>query len=81
MIDYVSPSLFVASGGSGHAFKFAPILGQLIVDSLRGKLPAEQAHAFSYASFKSGSGGDPSRGGNTERRLLKVEDMLVRAQL
>ena len=29
--------LFVATGGSGHAFKFFPVLGKMIVDSIEGK--------------------------------------------
>jgi glycine/D-amino acid oxidase-like deaminating enzyme len=29
--------LFVAAGGSGHAFKFAPVLGTLIADAVEGK--------------------------------------------
>lgn len=29
--------LIVASGGSGHAFKFAPVLGSLIADAVEGK--------------------------------------------
>ncbi len=29
--------LVVASGGSGHAFKFAPVLGELIADAVEGK--------------------------------------------
>ncbi|KIJ36772.1 hypothetical protein M422DRAFT_34130, partial [Sphaerobolus stellatus SS14] len=38
LIDYVPgyhKTLFVASGGSGHGFKFAPVLGQHVLDSLR----------------------------------------------
>ena len=31
------PSLTVAAGGSGHAFKFAPILGALIADAVLGE--------------------------------------------
>jgi len=30
------PSLTVAAGGSGHAFKFAPVLGELIADAVFG---------------------------------------------
>ena len=28
------PGLFVAAGGSGHGFKFAPVLGELIADTV-----------------------------------------------
>ncbi|KAI0905400.1 FAD dependent oxidoreductase-domain-containing protein [Ustulina deusta] len=41
IIDY-HPSyknLFIATGGSGHAFKFLPILGEKIVDCLLGRCP------------------------------------------
>ncbi len=31
------PHLIVAAGGSGHAFKFAPLLGELIADAVEGK--------------------------------------------
>jgi sarcosine oxidase/L-pipecolate oxidase len=43
IIDY-HPSyknLFVATGGSGHAFKFLPILGEKVVDCLVGRCPQE----------------------------------------
>ncbi len=39
------PGLVVASGGSGHAFKFAPLLGELIADAVEGK-PPEPRFAF-----------------------------------
>lgn len=32
--------VFVAAGGSGHAFKFAPVLGGLIADVVEGRAPA-----------------------------------------
>jgi sarcosine oxidase/L-pipecolate oxidase len=31
------PDLTVATGGSGHAFKFAPVLGELIADAALGR--------------------------------------------
>lgn len=31
------PRLTVAAGGSGHAFKFAPVLGDLIADAVLGE--------------------------------------------
>lgn len=33
-------NLFVATGGSGHAYKFLPVVGDKIVDSLMGNTPA-----------------------------------------
>ncbi|KAI8950322.1 DAO-domain-containing protein [Xylaria longipes] len=43
IIDY-HPSyknLFIATGGSGHAFKFLPIIGEKVVDCLLGRCPVE----------------------------------------
>ncbi|KAF3937945.1 hypothetical protein ABW19_dt0201625 [Dactylella cylindrospora] len=33
--------LFVATGGSGHAFKFLPVLGEKVADAVEGKLEEE----------------------------------------
>lgn len=33
--------LFVATGGSGHGFKFLPVIGDKIVDTIVGRCPAE----------------------------------------
>ncbi|KAI0601057.1 FAD dependent oxidoreductase [Biscogniauxia sp. FL1348] len=43
IIDYHPhwPGLFVATGGSGHAFKFLPVLGDKIVDCITGNPPEE----------------------------------------
>lgn len=36
--DPERPGLVVATGGSGHAFKFAPLLGELIADAVDGRV-------------------------------------------
>jgi glycine/D-amino acid oxidase-like deaminating enzyme len=41
------PGLVVASGGSGHAFKFGPMLGPLIADVVEGK-PNRYAARFAW---------------------------------
>jgi glycine/D-amino acid oxidase-like deaminating enzyme len=35
--DPVHPGLFVAAGGSGHGFKFAPVLGPIVADAFERK--------------------------------------------
>jgi glycine/D-amino acid oxidase-like deaminating enzyme len=41
------PGLVVASGGAGHGFKFAPVLGGLIADAVQGT-PGPWAHRFGW---------------------------------
>ncbi|KAI0836294.1 putative fructosyl amino acid protein [Hypoxylon sp. FL0890] len=43
IIDYHPywQNLFIATGGSGHAFKFLPVIGNRVVDSIMGKCPIE----------------------------------------
>lgn len=43
------PNLTVATGGSGHAFKFAPVLGELIADAVLGR-PNRLSHKFRWRS-------------------------------
>ncbi|KAI1411094.1 putative fructosyl amino acid protein [Hypoxylon sp. FL1857] len=43
IIDYHPywQNLFITTGGSGHAFKFLPVIGDRVVDSIMGKCPIE----------------------------------------
>lgn len=43
-------SLFIATGGSGHGYKFLPILGEYIVDAVEGNLDAEYATLWAWPS-------------------------------
>jgi len=55
------PNLIVATGGSGHGFKFAPILGELIADAVLGR-PNRFAARFRWRTDLSGSfRGDAAR--------------------
>lgn len=45
--DPERPGLAVAAGGSGHAFKFAPLLGPLVADVVEGR-PNRWAHRFRW---------------------------------
>ena len=53
--------LTVASGGSGHAFKFAPVLGDLIADAVEGR-----ENAYSHR-FRWRPGLDPSAAADAAR--------------
>lgn len=45
--DPERPGLMVAAGGSGHGFKFAPVLGEIIADVAEGK-PQPSAQRFAW---------------------------------
>ncbi|ETN41442.1 uncharacterized protein HMPREF1541_03378 [Cyphellophora europaea CBS 101466] len=40
--------MFVATGGSGHGFKFFPVIGEKIADAIEGKLDPELRHAWRW---------------------------------
>jgi sarcosine oxidase len=45
------PSLFVATAGSGHGFKFGSMLGKVVLDRLDGQASDRWYERFSYQSF------------------------------
>ncbi|MDE2663013.1 MAG: N-methyl-L-tryptophan oxidase [Gemmatimonadota bacterium] len=45
------PGVVLFAGGSGHAFKFAPVLGSLMADLLTDELPRHAPPIFSIARF------------------------------
>jgi sarcosine oxidase / L-pipecolate oxidase len=47
--------LFLATGGSGHGFKFLPILGEKIVDAIEGQLETELQHAWRWREEAAGA--------------------------
>ncbi|KAK5940126.1 hypothetical protein PMZ80_007544 [Knufia obscura] len=48
----MNKSLFIATGGSGHGFKFFPILGSYIIDAVEGKLEEEYRAMWAWPSEK-----------------------------
>ena len=72
LVDWVPTygrSLLVATGGSGHGFKFAPVIGEKIVERLEGRLGGELAELWKWMGEGEVVGaweresGDGSRGG------------------
>ena len=57
--------LVVASGGSGHAFKFAPVLGGIVADAVEGR-GGRWSERFRWRR--------PHRARKEEARLLRAED-------
>jgi sarcosine oxidase / L-pipecolate oxidase len=48
-------SLFIATGGSFHGWKFLPILGKYVVEMLEGRLDAELAKKWAWDRGDKGS--------------------------
>ncbi|TWU70938.1 hypothetical protein ED733_002016 [Metarhizium rileyi] len=69
--------LFLATGGSGHGFKFLPVLGKYIVDCLEDKAPKELRFKWRYRLPSRErdlvKAGDGSRGGPPLRLLTSEE--------
>ncbi|KAA8646122.1 hypothetical protein EYZ11_005522 [Aspergillus tanneri] len=71
------PGLFLATGGSGHAYKFFPVIGDKVVDALEGNLEPELRDLWSWpaavdvAEFKGTE--DGSRSG--PKGLLLMEEL------
>ncbi|KAF1841927.1 FAD dependent oxidoreductase [Cucurbitaria berberidis CBS 394.84] len=58
--------LFVATGGSGHGFKFLPVIGESIVQCIQGRTPEEFKERWAWPAERVAEElwkGDGSRGG------------------
>ncbi|RHZ67196.1 NAD(P)/FAD-dependent oxidoreductase [Aspergillus thermomutatus] len=72
-------NLFIATGGSGHAFKFLPVLGKYIVGSIERKLPRELLEKWKFPiQFRERFQGDAFQGdgsrGGPERREMTLQE-------
>ncbi|KAK2754560.1 hypothetical protein FQN54_006961 [Arachnomyces sp. PD_36] len=65
--------VFVATGGSGHGFKFLPTLGKYIVDCFEGSASQELRQRWAWRPSKLRGKGDGSRGGPDGRKLTPGE--------
>ncbi|KAJ5601813.1 hypothetical protein N7510_011347 [Penicillium lagena] len=65
--------LFLATGGSGHGYKFLPVLGDKIVDALEGRLEPELQALWDWNATTPGAhdifDGDGSRSGERNSNL------------
>lgn len=66
--------LFLATGGSGHAFKFLPVIGEKVMEALEGMLDSELRSLWAWPEAVHGFSGteDGSRGGG-KGMLLREE--------
>lgn len=74
VIDHVpgSPGLMVASGGSGHGFKFLPVLGEHVVDAMEGK-NTQYTRLFAWREVPQGKRNGLEDGPSSWRTLDKQE--------
>ena len=80
LIDYHpdTEGLFIATGGSGHGFKFFPNIGDKIVDAIEGKLQPDLKHSWRWRQepvYDFVGCDDGSRAG---RRGMILDDELAR---
>ncbi|KAF4341228.1 hypothetical protein FBEOM_4826 [Fusarium beomiforme] len=70
-------NLFIGGGGSGHAFKFLPVLGKCMTTAIKKTLPSHLAEKWKfhteYEHRKDAFIGDGSRGGPERRELSAAE--------
>ncbi|KAK2463141.1 hypothetical protein APHAL10511_004796 [Amanita phalloides] len=71
--------LILATGGSGHAYKFLPVIGRLVADVVEEKLDSELVQKF--AVYRTYNSTDQSRSGTASELhlddLCTPEDLLV----
>ncbi|KAK7473075.1 hypothetical protein VKT23_001178 [Stygiomarasmius scandens] len=76
-------SIIFATGGSGHAFKFFPVIGRLVADTIQGKLEPALVKKFAVdrpASFAARTDGVRAAEEIEEldmNQLCDSEDLLV----
>ncbi|KAF8842863.1 hypothetical protein BDN67DRAFT_898496, partial [Paxillus ammoniavirescens] len=67
------PTLFLATSGSGHGFKFLPNIGRLVADSLEGTL--DTATAARFAVDRDVTGAENSERVSQVTHELDLEDL------
>ncbi|KAL1619666.1 hypothetical protein SLS54_006603 [Diplodia seriata] len=73
LVDYVpgTEGLMVCSGGSGHGFKFLPVLGSKVVEVIEGKKDSEYVKAWKWRERPAGKANGLEEGPSGWRTLDK----------
>ncbi|KAL4764309.1 FAD-dependent oxidoreductase [Aspergillus foveolatus] len=71
------PHLFLATGGSGHAYKFFPLIGEKVVDALEGKLAPELRALWDWPDAVDEAHFDGTEDGSRsgDKRLLLLDEL------
>lgn len=80
LIDYHPDytNLFVASGDSGHAFKYAPLIGREILRGIKRQTTAYDRERWSFAGPGADAGADVRAG---TRQELKLDELVTKQDL
>ncbi|KAJ3024682.1 UNVERIFIED_CONTAM: hypothetical protein HDU68_007885 [Siphonaria sp. JEL0065] len=74
-------NLFVATGGSGHGFKFVPVLGDVIADIMEGKEGEDVRNMFGWRERKGGMVDAIRQKTNLGPFLLEKEELATEKDL
>lgn len=66
--------LFLATGGSGHGFKFLPVLGEKIVDAIQGRLDPELQELWAWPGYSSATAAAADDDDGTTATIVWTED-------
>ncbi|KAL4754106.1 hypothetical protein BDW72DRAFT_167386 [Aspergillus terricola var. indicus] len=71
------PHLFLATGGSGHAYKFFPLIGEKVVDALEDKLAPELRALWDWPEAVDEAHFDGTEDGSRsgDKRLLLLDEL------
>ncbi|UPK93608.1 hypothetical protein LCI18_004543 [Fusarium solani-melongenae] len=66
------PGIHLATGGSAHAWKFLPILGDCVIDSMEGRLSQELVDKWAFEKFSGGKDENAPRMDGTPVEIREV---------
>lgn len=69
-------NLQLATGGSAHGWKFIPVIGDLVLDSIEGKLEKELVDKWAYTKRPQNKGNAPRMAGEPQEILDVVRSRL-----
>jgi sarcosine oxidase/L-pipecolate oxidase len=75
------PNLFLATGGSGHGYKFFPVLGDKIVDALEGNLEPELQQLWQWPAERLSKSFQTNDGSRSGHKGMILAEELARTKL
>ena len=83
LIDYhpQHPGLFLATGGSGHGFKFFPVIGEKIVDAIERQLSPELKGLWRWPEHATENHMSTEDGSRAGRKGMILDEELKRPKM